>query len=1054
MSSINPENRLPAIYTRNQTTSLPQQLQQSLLPIMVLILYLANQVSADNPLDLALTEGLANVSSVPNPTAGSLNSALTPLQDTVSQLCEGTLSSVMTLRCNIATQFIQTLQGSLNELQVDSDSTVAAMKSTITNAIYVIFNYLTAAISSGMLNPAEVPNGCSSANANLAQNWATNLTATGQSMITSGTTLDSGSRCIVRGSSSGPTTQICTAMGDAGQALIVLAGSVPEDLQSALNGVSVTLATVCATARSTLIAIAQSIIAASTNPSTSPSFSPSTSPSFSPSTSPSFSPSTSPSLSPSTSPSFSPSTSPSFSPSTSPSAFSTIQQLFSSPSPETAPPSQGSTTISTITSTISAVVSTIAPEAPSAVNPSLNNTLTGEDEDFPLWGTLLSVGGAIIVFLLCYYRYQKYRQAQVLEPSDTAVVNNPVYDDGAIQIVPGQVNPVVADESHTDPLPTKKEVYLDTRKLHYKTPVGASTYQLIPSDVLQLSKNAQNQLILILPTQGPSTEVLLPQNPDALLKDIRQQGCYIIPEGQQAPFVDARNWKFIHVTPYGLEQYQLYQELHFTYDPSTKTLVERQSGKIFDTIPPEIVDTLKGARLQVDNDELDAPPPSKRHSTPGRSKEVLYGNADYEPADWVLNTTREEQQALKQKGIKLELSGYTLSELIFDELVEGVPYDTSAVFNKDLYEIKQTTQHPLKHVTSLLVSKLYRYQNIFPTEAGQAPLLEQLFKAREKGSLLSVFDKVTRQEDITSDDEIALYQELTRLNTALAPTMGKNLSDLSREEKLPHNQLDQLFKADPTFSLAAIHASEFVSPITKRPYILAQGPKPQGISAHLELLFMADSCAMLTGLTEKRKMKCADYRPATVVGEVVSFDVGDNETIELTTLSHDAQSYEKTDPESEKQNFWRIERVEMTQKKEGVVVGKHYIAFGDYGEMWPDHGVPTNLDSLLEFRAKLNEVEETCANANRDIHSPSHYKQVIHCSAGVGRTGTYCAIDQLLAGLFEGKSTLPEKDIPALYNLVNEMRKARSSMVQTPEQYGLVADVVQKVHEAGLEDDC
>ncbi len=342
-----PENKRLGSVHRHHNTSI-NSTQLNLVLMTILAVSLVHSTKADEPLDLALTEGLANISSVPNPTAGALDSALTPLQDAVGQLCVGTLSSVMDLRCNIATQFIQTLQASLGALQGDSNTTVAAMKASSTNTIYAIFNYLTTAISERTLTLAEVPNGCSAPNASLVYNWTANFTTGGQNMIDSGETLSSGARCIVRGSSSEPTTQICTAMGDSGQALLGLANSVPDTLQSALNGVSVTLATVCATTRSTLIAIAQAIIAASTPPTTSPAPSPG-----------SFPPSPAPSPG-------------SFPPSPAPSPGSFLPSPAPSPESLSNSPASLTTLTSTVHSTLSSIITAITTPSEEAERDSLS----------------------------------------------------------------------------------------------------------------------------------------------------------------------------------------------------------------------------------------------------------------------------------------------------------------------------------------------------------------------------------------------------------------------------------------------------------------------------------------------------------------------------------------------------------------------------------------------------------------------------------------------------------------------------------------------------------
>ncbi|XP_053386937.1 uncharacterized protein LOC123541961 [Mercenaria mercenaria] len=84
---------------------------------------------------------------------------------------------------------------------------------------------------------------------------------------------------------------------------------------------------------------------------------------------------------------------------------------------------------------------------------------------------------------------------------------------------------------------------------------------------------------------------------------------------------------------------------------------------------------------------------------------------------------------------------------------------------------------------------------------------------------------------------------------------------------------------------------------------------------------------------------------------------------------------------------------------------------------WPDKGVPDDVTSLIEFRQKV-------ISTKTDLEGPI----LVHCSAGIGRTGTYIALDSLTEeGEAEG-----EVDI---YAFVRNMREQRVNMVQTAEQY-------------------
>ncbi|WAR24729.1 PTPRT-like protein [Mya arenaria] len=103
------------------------------------------------------------------------------------------------------------------------------------------------------------------------------------------------------------------------------------------------------------------------------------------------------------------------------------------------------------------------------------------------------------------------------------------------------------------------------------------------------------------------------------------------------------------------------------------------------------------------------------------------------------------------------------------------------------------------------------------------------------------------------------------------------------------------------------------------------------------------------------------------------------------------------------------------EKEVRLVKQFHYTA-------WPDHGVPAFSNSLLLLRQKIRSHDNLEAGP-----------QVIHCSAGVGRTGSYIAIDvELERAKTEGKVDV--------HNFVQLMRTQRINMVQTLDQYIFVYD--------------
>ncbi|XP_073409081.1 tyrosine-protein phosphatase non-receptor type 6 [Dendrobates tinctorius] len=89
---------------------------------------------------------------------------------------------------------------------------------------------------------------------------------------------------------------------------------------------------------------------------------------------------------------------------------------------------------------------------------------------------------------------------------------------------------------------------------------------------------------------------------------------------------------------------------------------------------------------------------------------------------------------------------------------------------------------------------------------------------------------------------------------------------------------------------------------------------------------------------------------------------------------------------------------------------------------WPDHGVPADPGGVLSFLGEVNRRQESIPNAGPII---------VHCSAGIGRTGTIIVID-MLVDTIQTKGLDCDIDVQKTIQMV---RSQRSGMVQTEAQY-------------------
>lgn len=67
----------------------------------------------------------------------------------------------------------------------------------------------------------------------------------------------------------------------------------------------------------------------------------------------------------------------------------------------------------------------------------------------------------------------------------------------------------------------------------------------------------------------------------------------------------------------------------------------------------------------------------------------------------------------------------------------------------------------------------------------------------------------------------------------------------------------------------------------------------------------------------------------------------------------------------------------------------------------------------------------------------------MHCSAGVGRSGTYITLDYLLKEIENGSIGVDEEEDP-VYETVNTLREQRMYMVQSEPQYHFIYDVMKE----------
>ncbi|XP_009184331.3 receptor-type tyrosine-protein phosphatase eta isoform X1 [Papio anubis] len=184
---------------------------------------------------------------------------------------------------------------------------------------------------------------------------------------------------------------------------------------------------------------------------------------------------------------------------------------------------------------------------------------------------------------------------------------------------------------------------------------------------------------------------------------------------------------------------------------------------------------------------------------------------------------------------------------------------------------------------------------------------------------------------------------------------------------------------------------------SKKDFIATQGPLPNTLKDFWRMVWEKNVYAiiMLTKCVEQGRTKCEEYWPSKQAQ-----DYGDI-TVAMTS--------EIVLPEWTIRDF----TVKNIQTSESHPLRQFHFT------SWPDHGVPDTTDLLINFRYLVRDYMK---------QSPPESPILVHCSAGVGRTGTFIAIDRLIYQI-ENENTVD------VYGIVYDLRMHRPLMVQTEDQY-------------------
>ena len=197
-------------------------------------------------------------------------------------------------------------------------------------------------------------------------------------------------------------------------------------------------------------------------------------------------------------------------------------------------------------------------------------------------------------------------------------------------------------------------------------------------------------------------------------------------------------------------------------------------------------------------------------------------------------------------------------------------------------------------------------------------------------------------------------------------------------------------------------------------YIATQGPLPSTFADFWRMVWEQNSSTivMMTKLEERNRLKCDQYWPVKgteLYGNLIQVTLLDSTELATYTI-----------------RTLVIARVNGNELKREIKIFQ-YTA-------WPDNGVPDHPTSILMFIRRVQ-------TANPGDSGPV----IVHCSAGVGRTGCYIVIDTMLERLKFEKTV-------DVYGHVTCLRSQRNYMIQTEEQYVFCYDSILEAIQTGYTD--
>ncbi|XP_048108089.1 protein tyrosine phosphatase receptor type Fa isoform X6 [Alosa alosa] len=297
----------------------------------------------------------------------------------------------------------------------------------------------------------------------------------------------------------------------------------------------------------------------------------------------------------------------------------------------------------------------------------------------------------------------------------------------------------------------------------------------------------------------------------------------------------------------------------------------------------------------------------------------------------------------------------------------------------------------------------------YQTQGSSAPICPNTPRMREHPPI-STCDLADHIERLKANDSLRFSQEYESIDPGQQFTWEHSNLEVNKPKNRYANVIAYdhsrviLTPVDGVPGSDYINANYIDGYRKQNAYIATQGPLPETLSDFWRMVWeqRSSTIVMMTRLEEKSRVKCDQYWPSRGTETYGMIQVTMLDTLELATYSVRTFALYKNGS-SEKREVRQFQ----------------FMA-------WPDHGVPEYPTPILAFLRRV-----------KACNPPDAGSMVVHCSAGVGRTGCFIVIEAMLERMKHEKSV-------DIYGHVTCMRSQRNYMVQTEDQYIFI-------HEALLE---